>query len=270
MMSLDDLSRIDPAGPPDPSAHERPEARRLAEQTMSHPVPATRSRRRGARRTLLLAGAAAAAIVGALVFVPGLTGGDAYSTWTAVPTPASDDDRAAAAQACHALMEGSRAAGTESDIPAEEGLDLAEMAIAEQRGMFTYVVLPSASARVGCLFEGDPDDAAAFTTGSLLTVDGYTEAVPDGISAAALTVSGHDGERVVFLSARSGDLVQAAELHVPGAPGPVHASVDNGLLTAWVPARLSEPGAITLRLHLVDGTSIDLDQEQIHAAGRED
>ncbi|WP_434081339.1 hypothetical protein [Sanguibacter sp. Z1732] len=141
MTYLDELRRIDPAGPADSAAHKRPEAQRLAEQIMAHPVEPATIRRQGSRRILLLAGAAAAAVVGALVFVPGLTGDDAYATWTAVPTPASADVSSAAAEACSMLMgEVNAAAESASGSPtAVPGSSDAE--IVEQRGVFTYVVL---------------------------------------------------------------------------------------------------------------------------------
>ena len=269
MTYLNELRRIDPAGPADSAAHKRPEAQRLAEQIMAHPVAPGTNRRQGSRRILLLAGAAAAAVVGALVFVPGLTGDDAYATWTAVPTPASADDKSAAAETCSMSMgEVNAAADSTSGSPAAVP-DSSDVAIVEQRGVFTYVVLQSASARANCLFEGNPKDPTAYS-GSLMHVGNYAEPEPDGISAAALTNSEHDGEHLVFLSARSGHLVQAAELHALGAPEPVHASIDDGILAAWVPSWMPDPGDITLRLHLADGSTVDLDQEQIHAAGRPD
>ncbi|MGC0250418.1 hypothetical protein [Pseudactinotalea sp. Z1748] len=269
MTYLDELRRIDPAGPADSAAHKRPEAQRLAEQIMAHPVEPATIRRQGSRRILLLAGAAAAAVVGALVFVPGLTGDDAYATWTAVPTPASADVSSAAAEACSMLMgEVNAAAESASGSPtAVPGSSDAE--IVEHRGVFTYVVLHSASARAGCLFEGDLEDPTAYS-GSLMHVGNYDEPEPDGISAAVLTNSEHDGEHLVFISARSGHLVQGAELHVPGTPEPVHASIDDGILAAWVPSWISDARDITLRLHLADGSSVDLDQEQIHTAGHAD
>src|SRR5690625_3649744 len=269
MTYLDELRRIDPAGPADSTAHKRPEAQRLAKQIMAHPIEPATTRRQGSRRILLLAGAAAAALVGALVFIPGFTGDDAYATWTAVPTPVSADGSSTAAEACSVSMGEVNAAAESTSGSPTAVPDGSDVAIVEQRGVFTYVVLQSASARAGCLFEGDLKDPTAHS-GSLMHVGNYAEPQPDGISAAALTNSTYDGEHLVFLSARSGHLVQAAELHAPGAPEPVHASIDDGVLAAWVPSWMPDPGDITLRLHMADGSTVDLDQEQIHAAGRPD
>src|SRR5699024_7822141 len=107
-------------------------------QAVHHPAEPPRPARTG-RRILVAAGAAAVLAVG-LVALPPLTGGDqAFATWTAAPTEiVAAGEVADAAASCRDQLAGGAGADHEA------ALGSAAVAVAEQRGAWTTVLLAGA------------------------------------------------------------------------------------------------------------------------------
>lgn len=262
------LAAIDPAGPADPTAHERPEAAALLAQVLSDDrradQPRTAPSLRTPRRRWLPVAATAALALG-LALTPNLLQPDAYAGWTDVPAAPSASDAATTESQCRDLWR----TALPQDDPQLGLVDTTPMVLVEQRGRLTYTVLSDGTWAMDCLIEINPSlfQPVGSSSGTMHELE--TEPAPDGVAELTLAVAtGSDrDDAVLTLYGRVGTQVSGAVVHVDPI-GDIEATVTNGYVAAWAPgldATATGP-EVSIRLLLQDGRQITLTPEQVEAA----
>ncbi|MGL5930060.1 MAG: hypothetical protein ACRCY8_14095 [Dermatophilaceae bacterium] len=211
------------------------------------PVPSTRRRTIG--RAVALGGVAAAATTG--IVAAQVIGGSesAYAGWTATPKKPTAQQQAAAAAKCRqdnveSAEAGARyraaseeAAGS-SEIPLRDQLtwiNKSQVALAEQRGPWSLVVLSGTGFEAICL-DGGPDADEDSEAGGARTYSGEAEPLdPRRIEVAGGGISdGPGGENIVHEYGRVGSDVERITIRTTNR-GDVIATVANGYFAAWWP-----------------------------------
>lgn len=254
--ALDDLNRImsSPAGDPTSRAYAGGRASRGPR------------RRTWATRALPVA----AAVAAVAVLAPSLYNDDsAFASWTAQPAAPAVDDVAEAGRLCADFF---------ADIPVIEALADPQVALAEQRGAWTYTVLTTSDDQyVDCLMELDRGllgnlFGPRFASGG----GGVSPLSPeppgvDRIEAVMYGGSGRGDSDVVVLavSGRAGDDVQSVVAHTPET-GDVQATVHEGYWAAWWPTELEGAenptmDALSFTVTLRGGSSYDVAYEAVEA-----
>ena len=216
-----DLERIlaaDPAGqafPAGPAAAPAPgDAQNL------HPLPPRKVHRKVRRGVLI---GAAAAVTAGLIALPALSGGDpAYATWTAVPTTLSPAASAKAGDDCR-----SSEGHTEKDSAAR-----AEVAIAEQRGAWTTVMLAGDDGWSAMCVSDDSMFGGSFgysggPGGS--PTPGPRNLLPQGMGTGTTSA----GSLSMVAGAAGSDVVGVA--YLSQAEGEVIGSLSKGQFVLWFP-----------------------------------
>lgn len=230
LRSLDPADRhIDPT-----AARARADLHTILAAPAVTPLPGTvtpvRPRHPRPIRRLALAGAAAAAITAALVTLPSLTGGDqAFATWTATPTPIPAQEQPEAAADCRTFL----ADGAGPEYAAR--LANAEVAVAENRGVWTTVVLVGpegfsalcTTADSTHLFGDRMIGSAGVTT--LTIAPG-----PRDLAATTLGTVTIDSDGISLAAGEAGSDITAIHYLSP-THGTVTASVSNGHFALWLP-----------------------------------
>ncbi|MGL4177940.1 MAG: hypothetical protein ACRCSN_17925 [Dermatophilaceae bacterium] len=211
-------------------------------------VPIRPPRRRTARRAVVIGGAAAATVgIIATHFIGG--GESAYATWTATPKKPTAEQQAAAAAECRQenvesaeagarYLAESEEAARSSEIPLPDvltSINGSQVALAEQRGAWSLVVLSGTGFEALCLDGGphaDEDDHA----GQARTFSGEDEPLdPRRIwLAGGGTSEGPAGENIVHLYGQVGSEVERITVRTENR-GDVVATVANGYFAAWWP-----------------------------------
>ena len=184
-----------------------------------HQLPPRKVRRRVRRGVLT---GAAAAVTAGLIALPAISGGDpAYATWTAAPTALSPADSAKAADDCRS-----------SDRNTAEGSAQADLAIAEQRGNWTTVILAGG---------GGGFSAMCVTDGSLFGGSfGYSGmgsgSVPDprGLAPSAMGVGTTSAGSLSMVAGDAGSDVVGVS-YQSRTEGEVTGSVNLGQFVLWFP-----------------------------------
>lgn len=238
----------------DPRVHSgSPRARATLERILltSPAAPAPRRPAPARRRRVVLAAAAVAVLGAGGALVPALDGGDAaYATWTAEPEAVASVERADAGNACREQMR--QGAGADNAA----ALAAAEVAVAEQRGTWTTVVLAGDGGFSAlCVDDGS---AGLFTTmfGSIGTPD-VPAAGPRDVVATDLGVGATSAGELSLVGGLAGSDVTAVRLHSTSA-GVVDASVSGGRFVLWFPGgELADavPAGVELEVGYSDGTS---------------
>src|SRR5690606_4074707 len=215
----------------------------------------------------------AAAVAAVAVIAPSLYNDDsAFASWTAQPATAAVDDVAEAGRLCADFF---------AVIPVIDELRDPQVALAEQRGAWTYTVLTTADHKyVDCLMEldrgllGNLFGPARTQGGGGVTQLSAEAPAADRIEAAMYGGTGSGDADVVVLavSGRAGDDVQSVVAHTP-TTGDVQASVHEGYWAAWWPAELGEAESSTMdglsfTVTLRDGSSYDVAYEAVEAVHR--
>ncbi|MGL5853506.1 MAG: hypothetical protein ACRCZD_22205 [Phycicoccus sp.] len=212
-------------------------------------VPVRATHRRRIRRAVALGGVAAAATTG-IVAVQLVGGGEsAYAGWTATPkTPTAEQQAAAAAKCRQKNVESAeagaryRAASEEaagsSEIPLPDVLtwiNRSQVALAEQRGPWSLVVLSGTGFEALCL-DGGPDADEDSKAGGARIYSGEAEPLdPRRIEFAGGGISdGPGGENIVHEYGRVGSDVERITIRTTNR-GDVVATVANGYFAAWWP-----------------------------------
>lgn len=201
--------------------------------------------RRGRRR--LLAAALVACAAG--VAIPALlVGGTAYGSWTPTPQPLTAQASAEAASTCRAML----------DVT-----DRGErVAVAEQRGRWTYVLLAGPRVETACLM---PDDLVGQDSPGPGAIFGSHDA--DAPAAPVLGPSGFDETTsmqgktdegwFIWVAGYVGGEVTGVTVHTSSGTA-IEASIEGGRFAAWWPAtaqsskRPAETWSYTV--HLADGS----------------
>lgn len=243
------LRALDVADPhPDPrSPRARAARERILRSDPSAPtLTPARARRRG---RVVLAAAAVAGLAVAGVLAPSLTGGDtAYATWTPQAAVPSVVQRADAGDACRDRLRGA------SDDDA--ALAAARVAVAEQRGTWTAVVLAGDDGFSGlCIDDGSAglfDTMLGSVGTALVPAPG-----PREVTATDLGVGATSAGELSLVAGLAGAEVREVRLVSPTA-GVVHATVDEGRFVLWYPGdellEASTRGA-DLELTYADGST---------------
>ncbi|AEE47876.1 hypothetical protein [Cellulomonas fimi] len=243
---LHDLDVADPH--PDPRS---PRARAAVERILraDPPAPApvpTRSHR--LRRVAVAAGGIAALAVGG-VLAPPLTGGDtAYATWTPQATVATGVQRADAGEACRDRL---RDAADD-----DAALDSARVAVAEQRGTWTTVVLAGDGGFSGlCVDDGSAGlfDTMLGSVGTALVASPG----PREVTATDLGVGATSAGELSLVAGIAGDEVAAVRLVSPTV-GVVTATVGDGRFVLWYPGDElldASTRGVDLELTFADGST---------------
>lgn len=178
-------------------------------------------RRRKVRRGVLVG--AAAAVTAGLVALPAISGGDpAYATWTAVPTSLSPAASAKAGDDCR-----SSEGHTEKDSAAR-----AEVAIAEQRGAWTTVMLAGDDGWSAMCVSDDSMFGGSFgysggPGGS--PTPGPRDLLPQGMGTGTTSA----GSLSMVAGAAGSDVVGVS--YPSQAEGEVTGSVSKGQFVLWFP-----------------------------------
>jgi len=188
----------------------------------------------------------AAAAAGLAVLAPGLFRDDsADASWTAQPAAPSVDDVAEAGQHC-------------ADFWLNSGLDRPlpgmEVALAEQRGDWTYTVMRTSDGQYAdCMLQQDRGLLRRLAgSGPLVTgAGGLSPAlgpVPTGgaLESVSYGGSGSDDGAFAALSGRVGPDVTRVVAHAPGT-GDVQATVRDGYFAAWWPGANADAEPPSLR-----------------------
>lgn len=251
--ALDDLHRITSTPPGDPTTREYAGGRAHSRLRRS----------RWVTRALPVAAAAA----GLAVLAPSLFSDDsAYATWTAQPAAPSVQDVAEAGQLCGDFwLQG----GLDRPLP---GL---EVALAEQRGDWTYTVMRTSDGQYAdCMLQLDRGLLRRLAgSGPLISGGGGLSPAlgpaPTGgeLEPVSYGGSGNEEGAVAALSGRVGPDVTAVIAHAPDV-GDVQATVRDGYFAAWWPAanddaELPELEGLTLTVTVTDGSSYDVSYEEI-------
>ncbi|ADG73563.1 conserved hypothetical protein [Cellulomonas flavigena DSM 20109] len=202
-------------------------------------------------RVAVLAGAAAAAAA-ALVVAPPLTGGDtAFATWTAVPTALTEQESAAAAEACRDQVQNGAGEG-------EPALADARVAVSERRGDWTAVVL-SGPGGFSALCLSD-DSSGLFTGGMVGSVGvsvGSVDVGPRGLRATDLGW-GSTGAGAVSLAAGHAGAEVTGVTYRSATHGDVVATVSEGRFALWLPGDELDGASTTgveVEVTYVDGST---------------
>lgn len=259
------LRELDPGRATTLTEDERHRAGEMLERIVAtdpdqhhHPSGVEPARRRG--RLLV---PAALLTVAAIVVPTFLSGGSAFASWTATPTPLSPATAAAAASTC--------LTGLGIDDPD------ADIVIAEQRGGWTYLVLQSPAGEGACLmpsdlmgsgdvenrnsgffgsYDPDPAGAPTLAPGDIMETESAAGMVT---LPGALPVGATEGW-FTWTSGYAGNDVALVTVH-PAVGPDVQATLDSGRFSAWWPvdkARGGNPGAggaWTYTVTLTDGTT---------------
>lgn len=238
------LKTLDPASRPAEAGNPRARAdlQRIldADPSTEHPrqlqpsVPGRKSRpsrtTRNVRRVVLAGGVLA--VTAGMVALPAVRGGDAaFASWTRVPQGLSASERADAASSCRDRKENGAGAGY------VDQLEHAQLAIAEQRGVWTTVILAGARGFAALCVTDDSSHTFGFGTdmiGSVGTLWNYIppgprDLIPTDLGSGTMSagdislaagIAGSDIIRVVYPSRTHGD---------------VNATVSGGHFALWFP-----------------------------------
>jgi hypothetical protein len=198
------------------------------------------------------------AATGALLFniLPGSPGASdpAFASWTSVPVRLTLDGAGEAARYCQAH-------GVDhTDAATEAAAAKSTVAIAERRGVWTYVLLAGPDGfGVGCLTDGTFDDGhigwAGTPTGyrppaarqiDLSNCCGGGGTIQDGVKNLIGEVDGYAGSEVAKIVA------------LTPAKGPVEATVAHGRFAAWWPDNDSDTrprSPMTFQVTFIDGST---------------
>lgn len=170
------LRQLDPAPKADLTEAELARADAAFARILKTPSDAALSaepERPRRRRARLLGAVGLIGAAGAVIPVLLLGGGSAYGSWTPTPEPLTAEAAAAAATSCRAALE----------VP-----DLGErVAVAEQRGEWTYMMLTGPESEATCLMPADSVGQDAADRGGFFGT--YT---PDPAAPPALATDGLD------------------------------------------------------------------------------
>ena len=217
---------------------------------------ATTPVRRSQRRLLLISAAAAALTATVIVLPGGVGGGQAYASWTPVPTALTAAEVEIVAPACRKQLRGARLLD----------LERAGLVLAERRGEYVALLYRTDAPDMSgsCLAHNhqgtDEVDDVTFGIGGgsgparPAPAQGFTQGAISDFRDASIT-DGAAGADVVGLTIHAGDLT-------------VQASVSNGRYVAWWPGPAFESDRdqasgkggprliVTYDLTLTDGTVI--------------
>ena len=253
--ALDDLTLIMATPPGDATSPEYAGGR------------ATRTPRRSRWITRALPIAAAAAALA--VFSPNLYNDDsAFASWTAQPAAPAVDDLTEAGQLCSQFWID---AGYDDPLP-----DL-EVALAEQRGDWTYTVMTTSDDQyVDCMMQLDRGLlgnllGAPFYRGAGGLADLPPQAPdPEQIEAVMYGGTGDNSDvAVLAVSGRAGAEVASVVAHTP-TTGDVQATVQDGFWAAWWPAELDrvagpEMDGLSFTVTLRDGSTFEAAYDDVAA-----
>lgn len=265
------LRELDPGRPTTLTEDERHRASEMLERIVAtnpnqqpNPTGVEPARRRG-----LLLVPAALLTVAAIAVPTFLSGGSAFASWTATPTPLSPPTAEAAASTCLT------------------GLDIhdpgADIVIAEQRGGWTYLLLQSPAGEGACLMPSDlvgsgdvekrnsgffgfydvaPAEAPTLAPDDVME----TESAAGMVTLAGALPVGATEEWFTWTSGYAGSDVARVTVH-PAVGSGVEATVESGRFSAWWPAdkaRGDNPGAggaWTYTVTLTDGTTQNVEAQ---------
>jgi hypothetical protein len=199
---------------------------RIVAKPCDEPSPGVLGRpRRSRSRLLVAAGLAGAVGVGTPVLLLG--GGSAYGSWTPTPVPLTDAVATEAAATCRAAL----------DVP-----DRGErVAVAERRGVWTYVLLTGPQAEAICLMPEelvgqDPSDRREFF-GSYETDPVAPPTLdPDRIDEYTNMQGNTDEGWFLWVEGYVGSDVTGVTLHTSSGLD-IEASVSGNRFAAWWPSR---------------------------------
>lgn len=254
------LRHLDPAPGPDLTDAERARADATFARIVATPVdgpsgsPApVRADRPHRRRNRLLVAGGLTGIAGVALPALLLGGGSAFGSWTPTPESLTGEAAAAAATTCRDAF----------GVPDGEG----EVAVAERRGEWTYLLLVGPEVEATCLMPDDVVGRQAHTDGDGFfgshTADPPARPAvgPRGIDETDAMSSVTDDGQVTYLAGFVGSSVTGVTLHVSTGLE-IEASVAGGRFAVWWPSE--EPSSRnpsetwTYTLHLADGTSLDV------------
>ena len=271
------LSDLDAA----PHQELSPDQRRRAEQRLESILATTPTasatsgrapaRRVGLRRGLRPLGLVAAALALTLaVSLSGLfgTGGTAYASWTAVPTPHPPAEQERIAQECRDQLSQTAAQGQNEDgIPSAADLQASDLVVADSRGAWSYVLLGGANGlHATCLVEESESRTlgvfprAKSAAGSYGFMANLPEPDPREIIGTGLMAMGAPEGSYWSTDGYIG--TEVAAVSVLTADGTrVEATVTGGRFAAWWPQRGSldaqnRLAAVTYLVTLEDGTEL--------------
>ena len=253
--ALDDLTLIMATPPGDPTSGEYAGAR------------ATRAPRRS--RWVTRAAPIAAAAAALAVFSPNLYSDDsAFASWTAQPAAPSVDDVAEAGALCSEFW-----ANSSLDDPLPD----LEVALAEQRGDWTYTVMTTSDHQyVDCMLQldrgliGNLLGPGFSSGGGGLTPLSPQAPDPEQIEAVSYGGTGNDSDvAVLAVSGRAGADVRSVVAHTP-TTGDVQAPVKDGVWAAWWPAEFDhangpEMDGLSFTVTLEDGSTFEATYDEVGA-----
>jgi hypothetical protein len=228
MKHLDDLKTLDPAT--DDIDPHGPRARATLERILAtDPAYAPRPRRTRPKRVRVAVATSAVAIAAAAVFVPhdgpGLSGDQAYATWTAQPSGMSAKERAKAVKECRKSLKGMG--------PYDDTIEHAGTAMAERRGDWALVILVSHDEfEAQCMTNVNPRNRQSY---GLIGGPGRPDLGPRQLAPSEMGTSG--GGNFGYLTSavgRAGSDIVAMTYNSP-VRGRVEATVSNGYFAFWVP-----------------------------------
>lgn len=247
-----EAATLDPGSPRANATLERIISADLAPSRMAR-------ERRAPSRRLMVSGALVATVAVAAVVLPQfydgdqafLSGGQAFASWTAVPSSLPDAEAAAAAEKCR-----NDRPGTVHEYDSE--LRAAKVAVAERRGDWRMVVLAGADGFSAVCVTGESSVLSGATGGSLGTPSDYVAPGPREIDAFGLGASMINGYFLSEAVGNAGSEVTAVVAHTR-THGDVEATVSGGRYALWFPGHewnddTSREG-VDLEVTYSDGTS---------------
>lgn len=181
-------------------------------------------------RRVALAGGVLAAVTASVVALPSLMGGDqAFASWTRLPHGMTEQERADAAAACRQTLKDG-AGGEYAD-----DLSSAQSAIAEQRGVWTTVVLAGADGfSAMCITDDSTHLFATNMIGSVGKSADYAVPGPRDLIATDLGAGTMDAGNLSLAAGTAGSDVVGVSYR-SRSHGDVAATVSQGHFALWLP-----------------------------------